>query len=117
MTSYRRISVAGGSFFFTVNLADRQSSLLTDHIASLREAFREVRSRHPFRVEAIVVLPEHLHTIWTLPPDDLDYAMRWRLIKTAFSRGLPKGECVSPSRRDRGERGIWQRRYWEPNLR
>ena len=117
MTNYRRNFVAGGSFFFTVNLADRQSSLLTDHIVLLREAFRQVRSRHPFRVEAIVVLPEHLHTIWTLPPDDLDYAMRWRLIKTTFSRGLPKGEPISPSRRNKGERGIWQRRYWEHTLR
>jgi putative transposase len=117
MTNYRRNFVASGSFFFTVNLADRQSRLLTDHITLLREAFRQVRSRHPFRVEAIVVLPEHLHTIWTLPPDDPDYAMRWRLIKTAFTRGLPRGEPISPSRRNKGERGIWQRRYWEHTLR
>ena len=117
MTNYRRNFVAGGSFFFTVNLADRQSRLLTDHIALLREAFLHVRARHPFQIEAIAVLPEHLHTIWTLPPDDLDFATRWRLIKTTFSRGLPKGERISPSRRNRGERGIWQRRYWEHTLR
>jgi len=117
MTNYRRNFVAGGSYFFTVNLADRQSRLLTDNIELLREAFRYARARHPFQIEAIVVLPEHVHTIWTLPPDDLDYAMRWRLIKTTFSRGLPKGERISQSRRDRGERGIWQRRYWEHTLR
>lgn len=117
MTNYRRNFVAGGSYFFTVNLADRQSRLLTDNIELLREAFRYTRSRHPFQIEAIVVLPEHIHTIWTLPPDDLDYATRWRLIKTMFSRGLPKGERISHSRCDRGERGIWQRRYWEHTLR
>lgn len=111
------ISLRAAASFFTVNLADRQSCLLTDHIMLLREAFRHVRARHPFRIEAIVVLPEHLYTIWTLPPDDLDFATRWRLIKTTFSRGLPKDEHISPSRRDKGERSIWQRRYWEHPLR
>ena len=100
----------------TVNLLDRQSRLLADNIELLREAFRYTRARHPFQIEAIVVLPEHLHTIWTLPPDDLDYATRWRLIKTTFSRGLPKGERISQSRSNKGERGIWQRRYWEHTL-
>jgi len=117
MTNYRRNFIAGGSFFFTVNLADRKSRLLIDNIELLRNAFRYTRSRHPFQIEAIAVMPEHLHTIWTLPPDDLDYATRWRLIKTTFSRGLSKGERISQSRRDRGERGIWQRRYWEHTLR
>ena len=117
MAHYRRNFLAGGSFFFTANLADRKSSLLTDHIERLREAFRYTRARHPFEIEAIVVLPEHLHTIWVLPPNDADYATRWRLIKASFSRGLPKGERISQSRRDKGERGIWQRRYWEHTLR
>lgn len=117
MTNYRRNFIAGGSFFFTVNLADRQSRLLIDNIELLRNAFRYTRSRHPFQIEAIAVMPEHLHTIWTLPPDDLDYATRWRLIKTTFSRGLPKGERISNSRSNKGERGIWQRRYWEHTLR
>ncbi|WP_133313958.1 transposase, partial [Sulfuriferula thiophila] len=67
MANYRRNFVAGGSFFFTVNLAERKSSLLTEHIELLREAFRYTRNRHPFEINAIVVLPEHLHTIWTLP--------------------------------------------------
>jgi putative transposase len=117
MTSYRRNFVPGGSYFFTVNLADRRSRLLTDNIALLRAAFRYARARHPFAIEAVVVLPDHLHAIWTLPDGDADFALRWRLIKSAFSRALPKNEWVSPSRCSKAERGIWQRRYWEHTLR
>jgi putative transposase len=117
MTNYRRNFIPGGSFFFTVNLAERRRRLLTDHIDLLRRAFRDVRGDHPFTIEAIVVLPDHLHTIWTLAEDDSDFALRWRLIKTIFSRGLPMNERISPSRRSKGERGIWQRRYWEHTLR
>lgn len=68
-------------------------------------------------MDAIVILPDHLHAIWTLPEHDADFATRWRLIKSAFSRGVPNGERVSASRSERGERGIWQRRYWEHTLR
>lgn len=117
MTSYRRNFVAGGSFFFTVNLAERRLRLLVDHIDTLRSAFRATRTTHPFTIEAIVVLPDHLHAIWTLPEGDRDFAPRWRLIKSAFSRALPTGERISQSRRSKGERGIWQRRYWERTLR
>ena len=117
MTDYRRNFVAGGSFFFTVNLEDRRLTLLTDHIDVLRRAVRETRARHPFSIEAIVILPEHLHAIWTLPDGDCDYGTRWRLIKSTFSRALPGGEPISASRAERGERGIWQRRYWEHTLR
>ena len=117
MTNYRRNFVSGGSFFFTVNLADRRLRLLTDNIALLRSAFRYARSRHPFTVDAIIVLPDHLHAIWTMPDGDADYALRWRLIKSSFSRALPNGELVSRSRAGKGERGIWQRRYWEHTLR
>jgi putative transposase len=117
MTNYRRSDIAGATYFFTVNLADRSQSLLTDHIAALRGAFAYTRERHPFVVDAIVILPEHLHTIWTLPDGDGDFALRWRLIKTVFSRGLPQGEHRSPSRTSKGERGIWQRRYWEHLIR
>ena len=117
MTNYRRNYVDGGSYFFTVNLTDRRSRLLTDNIGLLRAAFRYTRARHPFSVDAIVVLPDHLHAIWTLPPGDADYALRWRLIKTYFSRGLAAGERRSKSRTAKGERGIWQRRYWEHTLR
>ena len=117
MTQYRRSFVPGGSFFFTVNLADRRLCLLTEHGVALRAAFRYALSRHPFLLEAVVVMPEHLHAIWTLPPEDTDYALRWRLIKTHFSRALPALESRSGSRESKGERGIWQRRYWEHTLR
>jgi len=117
MTAYRRNFVAGASFFFTVNLAERRLSLLTDHIEVLRAAFRETRLRHPFTIDAVVVLPAHLHTVWTLPDDDADFATRWRLIKSAFSRGIARSERISSSRAAKGERGIWQRRYWEHTIR
>ncbi|MFZ0424561.1 MAG: transposase [Xanthobacteraceae bacterium] len=117
MTNYRRNFLSGGSFFFTVNLAERRLRLLTDHIDLLRQAFRDVRRRHPFDIEAIVVLPDHLHAVWTLAEGDADFALRWRLIKTIFSRGLPASERISASRAGKAERGIWQRRYWEHTLR
>jgi putative transposase len=117
MTSYRRNFVPGGSFFFTVNLADRRSRLLTAQVELLRAAFRNTWRRHPFTIDAIVVLPDHLHVIWTLPDGDADFATRWQLIKASFSRGLPANELVSASRQHKRERGIWQRRYWEHTLR
>jgi REP element-mobilizing transposase RayT len=118
MTGYRRNFVAGGSFFFTVNLAERRLGLLTQHIDELRSAFRETRRHHPFTIDAVVAVPpDHLHTVWTLPDADADFAMRWRLIKSAFSRRLPTGERISDSRAAKGERGIWQRRYWEHTIR
>ena len=117
MTDYRRSRIAGASYFFTVNLADRSQALLTQNIALLRNAFEYTRERHPFIVDAIVVLPEHLHAIWTLPEGDRDFSLRWRLIKTVFSRGLPHGEHRSNRRQSKGERGIWQRRYWEHLIR
>lgn len=117
MTDYRRNFIVGGCFFFTVNLADRRLRLLTEHIDELRTAFRETRQAHPFTIEAMVVLPDHLHTIWAMPEGDADFATRWRLIKSGFSRRLPVGERISESRAAKGERGIWQRRYWEHTIR
>ncbi len=117
MTDYRRNFIPGGCFFFTVNLADRRLRLLTEHVDELRAAFREVRARHNFTINAMVVLPDHLHTVWTLPEGDADFSTRWRQIKSAFSRRLPVGEQLSASRSSRGERGIWQRRYWEHTIR
>ena len=118
MTEYRRAHVPGASWFFTVNLAQRHgNTLLVDHIDALRAAFAAVKARHPFRMDAVVILPEHLHCILTLPPGDADYATRWNLIKGRFSRSIEHGERLSGSRRKRGERGIWQRRYWEHLLR
>ncbi|MDD5181454.1 MAG: transposase [Gallionellaceae bacterium] len=118
MTEYRRTHAPGASWFFTVNLAQRKgNSLLVDHIDSLRTAFATVRIRHPFRMDAVVILPEHLHCIMTLPQGDADFSTRWNLIKGNFSRTLGKGERISASRTKRGERGIWQRRFWEHLLR
>ncbi|WP_366518490.1 hypothetical protein [Bradyrhizobium sp.] len=97
MTGYRRNFVAGGCFFFTVNLAERHRQLLTEHIDELRGAFRQTRERHPFTTDAIVVLPDHLHAVWTLAEGDRDFATRWRLIKSTFSRNLEAGEPVSAS--------------------
>lgn len=112
MPNYRRIWMPGGTYFFTVAIADRESKLLVDHIHDLREAFRAVRSVRPFSVDAIVVLPDHIHAIWTLPPGDADYATRWSHIKAEFSRALPAHERATASRSRKRERGIWQRRYW-----
>jgi len=117
MTNYRRNIIAGATYFFTVNLAERPQGLLVEHIESLRHAHRVVQMRHPFVIEAMVVLPGHLHAIWMLPVGDADYALRWRLIKTSFSRSVPAGERRSLSRQGKGERGLWQRRYWEHTIR
>jgi REP-associated tyrosine transposase len=114
---YRRSLVPGGTFFFTVNLADRQSDLLTTHIELLREAIRSVRQRHPFEIIAMVVMPDHLHAVWRLPDGDADYPTRWALIKAGFSRDLPKTESIRASRSRKRERGVWQRRYWEHQIR
>ena len=118
MPDYRRHRVAGGCYFFTVNLLERHGKdLLTRRIDLLRDAVRRVRRRRPFAIDAWAVLPDHLHAVWTLPPGDDDFSTRWRLIKTVFARGLPAGERLSEVRRRRGERGIWQRRFWEHAIR
>ncbi|RJF97002.1 transposase [Noviherbaspirillum cavernae] len=114
---YRRSNIAGGTYFFTVNLADRKSSLLTEHIEVLRNAMRKICQSHPFETMAVVVLPDHLHAIWRLPEGDADFSLRWSLIKAAFSREMPKTEAIRSSRRLKRERGIWQRRYWEHQIR
>ena len=117
MTNYRRSRIEGGTYFFTVALAIRSSTLLTDRIDVLGAAFRYAQVRHPFASEAVVVPPDHLHALWILPPGDEDYSTRWRLIKTEFSRAIPAGEDRTASREARGERGVWQRRYWEHLIR
>lgn len=118
MTDYRRIHVPGATWFFTVNLAERKGNrLLTDRVDVLRQAFIKVRKNHPFQIEAIVVLPDHLHCILTLPPGDADFSTRWGLIKGNFSRAVEQGERISISRIKRGERGLWQRRFWDHLLR
>lgn len=117
MSRYVRACVPGGSFFFTAALHDRRQVLLVERVDALREAFRRVRSKRAFRIDAVVVLPDHLHCIWTLPADDADYSTRWRLIKAEFSKSMAAGESVSRSRASRGERGIWQRRFREHAIR
>lgn len=116
MPYYRRWFVPGGTFFFTVNLVRRDARLLTDQVDLLRAAWRDAALRRPFETVAVCVLPDHLHCIWTLPEGDHDYPGRWRRIKSAFSRAMPAGADPDRGRR-KGERGIWQRRYWEHLIR
>jgi len=117
MSNYRRAFVPGGCWFFTVNLLERRETLLVEHIAILRLAVASTRRSLPFTIDAFVVLPDHLHAIWTLPPGDADFSTRWRLIKNRFARALPKRERLSAVRTARHERGIWQRRFWEHLIR
>lgn len=117
MTEYRRLYVPGGTYFFTLNLQDSRSTALVDHIDALRAAWGETCRERPFRTEAAVVLPDHLHAIWTLPPYDADFSTRWRLIKSRFSRRAGIRGRINPSKRKKGERGVWQRRYWEHAIR
>ncbi|MGR8953396.1 MAG: REP-associated tyrosine transposase [Gammaproteobacteria bacterium] len=118
MPNYRRAFIPGGTWFFTVNLLNRyQNDLLIREIDLLRETVRQVRERHPFQIDAWVVLPDHLHSVWTLPSGDSDFSKRWRLIKSGFSRALPNTERRSEVRKAAGERGIWQRHYWEHLIR
>jgi putative transposase len=116
MVNYRRNHLPGGTFFFTVTLADRQSSALTDHIDILRAAFRQARAQKPFAIDAIVVLPDHLHAILTLPAGDADFPGRWKAIKAAFTRGVAAKGIAIP-RAGNGEFALWQRRYWEHTIR
>jgi putative transposase len=117
MTRYRRAHIPGGTLFFTVTLADRSSDALVRHIELLRLSYAVVQKERPFKTIAICVLPDHLHAIWSLPPDDADFATRWNIIKGRFSRALPAATSRSPSKVARREKGIWQRRYWEHAIR
>jgi putative transposase len=117
MTDYRRLRVPGCTYFFTVALQDRSSRLLVDEVALLRNSVRQARNRQFFHIDAWVVLPEHMHCLWTLPPGDADYSQRWRAIKAFFSRSSTAAPPVSASMRKRQERGIWQRRFWEHTIR
>jgi putative transposase len=117
MPNYLRHYVAGGCYFFTVNLLERNKSLLVDHIDLLRESVRICKQKRPFVINAWVVLPKHMHAIWTLPEGDADFSNRWKMIKTHFSNGSKRGERRSATRLKLGERGIWQRRFWEHVIR
>ncbi|EPV8393527.1 MULTISPECIES: REP-associated tyrosine transposase [Enterobacteriaceae] len=104
MSNYRRSYIPGGTWFFTVNLQNRQSDLLTRRIDQLRTAIALVKCKKPFQINAWVILPEHMHCIWTLPERDSDYSGRWREIKKSFTRALAQSQ-------------IWQPRFWEHTIR
>ena len=91
MPNYRRNFVAGGTYFFTVALLERKRDLLVAEIVALRDAVRRVERLYPFDIVAWVVLPDHLHCIWTLPVGDADYPTRWRLIKLLFAKDRRMG--------------------------
>jgi putative transposase len=116
MSRYRRSLATGGTFFFTVNLADRKSRLLVEEIDRLRRAFEIARTRHPFKTIAYCVLPDHLHTVWRLPQDDANFGLRWSVIKRIFSSDLPAA-ALSASKIAKREKGLWQRRFWEHQIR
>ena len=121
MRRYLR-SRSGQVYFFTLVTHERRPFLTTDAGRSaLREAIRHVRQTHPFRITAIVLLPDHLHAVLELPDGDSDYSTRWRLIKSQFTRrwretGGMEGD-TSQSRQQKGERGVWQRRFYEHTCR
>ncbi|MCC2676863.1 MAG: transposase [Ramlibacter sp.] len=120
MSRYIRAPVPGATYFFTVNLHDRSARHLVDQVADLRATIAEVKVRHPFTIDAMVVLPEHLHAIWTLPADDGDFTGRWMLVKQGFTRRLAlQGllhEAAGMGRRS-GRRNLWQHRFWEHQIR
>ena len=99
-----------------MNLLERNKTLLVDHVDALRESVRWVKQRRPFYIDAWVILPDHMHTVWTLAEGDADYSSRWREIKKRFSKSIEKTERLSRVRKDKGERGIWQRRFWEHTI-
>jgi putative transposase len=118
MSDYRRYFVAGGTYFFTVVTYQRRRFLTTDLAREcLRAAIETARGERPFEMPAVVLLPDHLHALWSLPRADVDYSTRWRRVKEQFTsaymaQGGREGP-LSASRRKRGERGVWQRRFWE----
>ena len=112
---YRRFYQSGARYFFTV-VTENREPLLIENIERLRAAFRLCLSRYPFEIEAIVVLPDHLHTVWRLPEGDANFSKRWMVIKRKFSAGLPS-RVVSDSKTNKREKGVWQRRFWEHCIR
>ncbi len=117
MPRYRRAIIPGGTFFFTVAIADRSGDLLIRAVDRLRGVYRAVQERQPFETVAICILPDHLHAIWALPDNDTDFSQRWSLIKSGFSRGLNVTAARSARQIVKREKGIWQRRYWEHAIR
>lgn len=116
MVLYRRSRIANAPYFLTVTLRDRSSRLLVDHVDTLRAAFRDATARHPFGIDAVVVLPDHFHLLCTLPDSDADFSTRIRVIKRNFTRALIARNVALTCDR-RGEYGLWQRRFWEHTIR
>jgi len=127
---YRRANVKGGTYFFTVVTFNRIKIFThPKNVALLRSAIKEVMQKHPFKIDAFVLLPDHLHCIWTLPQNDSDFSTRWRLIKSCFSRNFnhrdvgwvevrnPTNDSRSIFRQMKKEKPIWQRRFWEHLIR
>ena len=117
---YRRARPPGGTYFFTVVTHGRQRFLCEpENVALLKSIFRSVMAAHPFLVDAMVVLPDHLHCLWTLPADDRDFSTRWRLSKTTFTRqcGACHKSLPSAARLGKKEQAVWQRRFWEHKIR
>ena len=113
MTNYCRFFQKNPTWFFAVNHAERKNNRqLIGKIHTLHAAFRYVILRKRLRDDAIVIMPDNLHAIWTLPPEDEEFSTRWNMLKGHFSRSLEKSERISESRKKRGERSIWQRRFW-----
>jgi putative transposase len=116
MVQYRRNFIPGGTYFFTVALMDRRADTLTNYLSELRQAFRVCRAERPFSIDAVVILPDHLHVVMTLPPDDWDFSGRWKRIKGLFSRVVAaRDRSLRPNAR--GEYAVWQRRFWEHTIR
>ncbi|MFO1209161.1 MAG: transposase [Amaricoccus sp.] len=124
MSNYRPAAVPGATYFFTVALEDRRSRVLVEHADALRAAFVATAREHPVRVDAMVVLPDHLHAVWRLLDGDADFPLRWRKLKSRFTRAVGPRVGDSPtlwrrseSKVRKGERGLWQRRYREHMIR
>jgi putative transposase len=118
MRTYKRLRTEGGCYFFTVVLAQRNdNNLLIKHVDDLRKSFKHVQQNHPYIMDAVVIIPDHLHCTWQLPKGDANFSTRWHLIKAHFSQSINKGEIFNKSRQKKGERGIWQRRFWEHLIR
>jgi putative transposase len=114
---FRRHYQPGGRYFFTVVTYKRQPLLTSpENISRLKNAFLQVKCKRPFAIEAIVILPDHLHTVWRLPDGDADFSTRWRMIKHDFSIALREGGAAISQQR-KGEKGIWQSRFWEHAIR
>jgi len=112
MSEYHRLFVKGGTYFFTIVTYNRQPLLCEKPaLIRLKAAFRYVMSKHPYRMDGLVIMPDHLHCIWRLPDGDGNFSIRWNMFKRYFSIGMN-----SPTNQRR-EKTIWQRRFWEHLIR